>query len=112
MNQTPTTTHNNKMGDNADPLTTEIQIPVDNAIIADLLSDRYSRMDRGEVRAELEELYGKVWDEAELLQEYRFERFEAPYAHVTSLADGTACTLAFTADPRFFFLLRCEDAHE
>jgi hypothetical protein len=93
-------------------LTTEIFIPADNAILAELLHDRYSRMERGEVRAELESLYGHVWGEEELQQQYAVDWCKAPYAHVVRRADGKHCTLAYTENPRFYFLLHCEEADE
>ena len=99
------------MPDNAG-LTTEISIPADNAVLSDLLNDRYSRMERGEVRAELEEFYGQIWDETELQQQYQIERHDAPYVHVVRLADGKHCTLAYTETPRFYFLLHCEVPNE
>lgn len=99
------------MPDN-DGLTTEISIPANNAVLADLLHDRYSRMERGEVRAELEALYGKVWSEEELQQQYDVARLETPYAHVVNREDGKHCTLAYIETPRFYFLLQCEEADE
>jgi hypothetical protein len=92
-------------------LTTEISIPANDAVLADLLHDRYSRMERGEVRIELEELYGKVWDEEELQQQFQVDRHEAPYAHLVRKEDGKQCTLAYTETPRFYFLLH-EEAHD
>lgn len=95
-----------------DGLTTEISISADNTVLADMLHDRYRRMEPGDVRAELEELYGKVWTTAELETHYYIDKHDAPYAHVISRLTGATCTLAYTDKPRFYFLLQCEDADE
>lgn len=96
----------------ADPLTTEIQIPVDNAVIADLLGDRYARMERGEVRGELEELYGQVWSEDQLQEQFDVQSLEPPYAHVVRKADGVSGTVACVHQHRFYFLFKPEEACE
>lgn len=99
------------MPDNADPLTTEISITADNATIVELLKDRYARLDSGEARAELEELYGQVWNSEELAQDFFVEQHEAPYVHVVNKATGQRGTATYTDEPRFYFLFKSEDAH-
>lgn len=100
------------MAEKSDPLTTEIQLSADNAVIADLLSDRYSRMERGEVRGELENLYGDVWSEDQLREQFDVESVEPPYAHVIRKTDGTRGTVAFVDAHKFYFLFRAEDGHD
>lgn len=92
-------------------LTTEIPISANDSLLADIIHNRYGRMERGEVRAELEELYGTVWDETELQQLYDIDQHEPPYVRVKDRSSGKPCTLAYTENPRFYFLLQCEDAN-
>lgn len=92
------------MAEKADPLTTEIQVTIDNTTIADLLGDRYARMESGEVRSELENLYGPVWSEEQLQEQFDVDFIDAPYVHVRRKEDGTYGTLAFVDAPRFYFL--------
>lgn len=99
------------MPDNSDPLTTEVSIPADNATIVEILKDRYLRLESGEARAELEELYGQVWSADQLAQDFCVEQEDPPYVHVVHNTTGQRGTMTYTDTPRFYFLFRPEDDH-
>lgn len=103
----------NKMAEKPQSLTTEVQLPVDNTVVVDFLSDRYDRMDPGEVRGELENLYGTVWSEDQLQEQFDVKTIEPPYAHVVRKVDNVPGTIACVEKHKFYFLFRAnEDAHE
>ena len=54
-------------------------------------------------RAEMEALYGKVWDTEELKKDFENFRFEAPFVGVTRKSDGKFGNLTFQDQPRFYF---------
>jgi len=54
-------------------------------------------------RADLEEVYGKVWDTQELRDDFTVHSFLAPFVHVTRKSDGVRGTLAFQHWPRYYF---------
>lgn len=54
-------------------------------------------------RTRLEVRYGKVWDTAQLGQEFEVLGFMAPYAVVRRRSDGCKGSLEFQHHPRFYF---------
>jgi len=54
-------------------------------------------------RAELEGLYGKVWDTEELKADFEGFAFEAPFVGVTRKSDKQPGHLTFQDRPRFYF---------
>jgi hypothetical protein len=54
-------------------------------------------------RAELESLYGIVWDTTQLGQDFVVRSFLAPYVAVTEKATGKKGTVEFVHSPRFYF---------
>jgi len=59
-------------------------------------------------RARLEEQYGKgkVWNTAEVQQEFEITGFAAPFCMCKRKSDGKTGTLAFQHNPRFYFDFR------
>lgn len=101
------------MDNKSDLLTTEIQVSGDNTTIADVISDRYACMECGEVRGELESLYGQVWDTEQLRAQFDVQNIDPPYAHVVRKADNVYGTIAFVRAPEFYFLFKpTEDGNE
>lgn len=100
------------MPDNLDPLTTEISITANNSTIVEILKDRYVRLDSDEARAELEELYGQVWNADQHAQEFLVEQDDPPYVHVVNRETGQRGSMTYTDTPRFYFLFKPEDANE
>lgn len=54
-------------------------------------------------RATLEAKYGRVWDTAQLEQEFEVRGFLAPFVVVRRKSDGVAGSLEFRHSPRFYF---------
>jgi len=54
-------------------------------------------------RAELEALYGRVWDPRELATEFIIIGFMAPFIAVQRKSDGVKGSLEFQHQPRFYF---------
>jgi hypothetical protein len=54
-------------------------------------------------RAELEALYGRVWDTRELATEFIIIGFMAPFIAVQRKSDGVKGSLEFQHQPRFYF---------
>ena len=54
-------------------------------------------------RQEFEQTYGKVWDTAELTEEFSVESFMAPYVFVKRKKDSTRGSLKFNHRPRFYY---------
>lgn len=54
-------------------------------------------------RADLEKRYGKVWNTAELSQEFEVKGFMAPFVVVKRKSDGQVGSLTFQHNPRFYF---------
>lgn len=54
-------------------------------------------------RAALQERYGKVWNTAELTQEFEVKGFMAPFVVVKRKADGQVGSLTFQHNPRLYF---------
>jgi F0F1-type ATP synthase assembly protein I len=54
-------------------------------------------------RAELEAVYGQVWDTRELAAEFVIIGFMAPFIAVQRKSDGVKGSLEFQHQPRFYF---------
>lgn len=59
--------------------------------------------EKTELRKELEEKYGRVWDTDELTEEFVVEGFLAPFVTVRRKEDGVRGSMKFTHMPRFYF---------
>ena len=57
-------------------------------------------------RPGLERRYGRVWDTAELAQDFEVLGFAAPFVVVRRKADQKLGSLLFQHHPRFFFAFR------
>jgi hypothetical protein len=57
----------------------------------------------GQNRQTLEAAYGKVWDEAELAQEFRVTAIIPPQVVVVRRSDGQVGSMTFQNDPRVYF---------
>jgi len=57
-------------------------------------------------RKELQHLWGRVWNSAELHSEYEVEGFMAPYVVVTRKCDNVRGSLMFQHAPRYYFSFR------
>ena len=54
-------------------------------------------------RSELETIYGKVYDTAELQKEFTVKGFMAPFVAVSRISDGELGSLMFQHSPRYYF---------
>lgn len=64
-----------------------------------------AKVNVGLEREEVEKRYGKVWDTAELQEEFEVQGFIAPFVSVIRKSDAKQGTLMFQDSPRFYFLL-------
>jgi len=64
---------------------------------------RIAELNPGADRAELERLYGKVWDPREIATDFIIIGFAAPFAVVRRKVDGKTGSLEFQHEPRFYF---------
>ena len=51
----------------------------------------------------LEGKYGKIWNTAQLLEDFSVEGFLAPFVKVKRKSDGVIGTLKFQHSPRYYF---------
>lgn len=58
-------------------------------------------------REALEDKYGRVWSTDELTQDFEVIAFAAPFVQVKNKSTGSSGSMAFQAQPRFYF-----DFHE
>ena len=56
-------------------------------------------------RKRVEALYGRVWDTAQLAEDFEVLGFMAPYIVVRRKSDGKKGSLEFQHNPRFYFNL-------
>lgn len=54
-------------------------------------------------RVELAEVYGQVWDTAELTRDFDVEAFSAPFVVVRRKSDSQRGSLEFQHMPRFYY---------
>lgn len=54
-------------------------------------------------RVDLEKRYGKVWNTAELTQDFEVKGFMSPFVVVKRRADGQMGSLTFQHNPRLYF---------
>jgi hypothetical protein len=54
-------------------------------------------------RQTLEAVYGKIWDEGELAQEFRITAIIPPQVVVVRRSDGQVGSMTFQNEPRFYF---------
>ncbi len=54
-------------------------------------------------RAQLEPVFGRVWDATELAAEFEIVGFRAPFVVVRRHADGQVGSLLFAHESRFYF---------
>jgi hypothetical protein len=54
-------------------------------------------------REGLEQVYGKVWDTAQLTEEFEVKGFMAPMVVVKRKSDGVVGSMTFQHSPRYYF---------
>jgi len=88
----------------------KISIPISdsNQTIIDILNSQYGHLESGEVRTQLESFYDKVWNDAELVEQFAVSHFEPPYVHVIRKEDKARGTIMFVDSPRFYFSFSAE----
>jgi hypothetical protein len=64
----------------------------------------------GHDRQTLEAVYGKVWDEEELAQEFKVTAIIASKVVVVRKADGQVGSMEFQNQPRFYFNFKPDPA--
>jgi hypothetical protein len=67
------------------------------------LREYYEKKDPAEVRADLEQKYGTVWDDKELLADFGVQFFDGPRVHVINRDNGAPGTVGFIDKPRLYF---------
>jgi hypothetical protein len=82
-------------------LTTDIVVVASNKDVVALLKNQYGHLEKGEVRAILEQTHTPVWSNDELLETFEVSHFEPPYVHVIRKEDGRRGTIMFLDDPIF-----------
>jgi hypothetical protein len=91
--------------------TTDVNITGDNETLAAILQNQYGRLEAGEARAALEAAYEKVWNAAELAEQFDVADFAPPYVHVINKQSGQPGTVLYLDSPRFYFLFNPESAN-
>jgi hypothetical protein len=56
-----------------------------------------------QLKEQLTQQYGKVWNTKELQEDFEVIGFQAPYVVVKKKSDGVVGSLEFTHMPRFYF---------
>ena len=74
---------------------------IDPLEIMGRLLERFHTQPRG--RAELERVYGPVWDEQELLRDFEVLGFTSEVVEVRRKSDGLLGVLSYQDNPRFYF---------
>jgi hypothetical protein len=72
-------------------------------LLVDTLREYYEKKDPAEVRADLEQKYGTVWDDKELLTDFGVQFFDGPRVHVITRDNGAHGTVGFIDKPRLYF---------
>lgn len=75
----------------------------DDQLLVASLRDYYEKKDPADVRKDLSQKYGNVWDDKELLADFGVQFFDGPRVHVINRADGVRGTVGFIDKPRFYF---------
>lgn len=96
----------------ADNLTTDVNIAGDNDTLRAILQNQYGRLEAGEARTALEAAYEKVWNDAELAEQFEVSNVEPPYLHVIDKQSGQPGTVLYLDSPRFYFLFNAEHPNE
>ena len=78
--------------------------PIRRARLIEINSAVESRNNEAE-RKRLEHQHGRIWDAAQLAEEFDVIGFAAPYVVVKRKADGRKGSLEFQHTPRFYFNL-------
>ena len=81
-------------------------IPLDNArqTLVEVIREQFAARDTEELREVFETQYGEqMWNSEQLLEKFEVSHFDPPYVHVIRKVDGVAGTVAFNAEPRFYF---------
>ena len=60
-------------------------------------------MEEKQLKEQLEQTYGTVWNTKELQENFEVIGFQAPYVVVKRKSDGVLGSLEFTHMPRFYF---------
>jgi hypothetical protein len=95
------------MPNNSSP-TTEISIPADNKMLAEILQHQYGRFEAGEARTALEAVYSPVWNEDEFVAHFAVEEYSSPYVTAVNKNTGQRGTAMYLDAPRFYFLFNPE----
>ena len=90
--------------------TTNVNISGDNDTLAEILQNQYGRLGVTEARAALEAAYEKVWNEAELTEQFEVVDSAPPYVHVIDKQSKQRGTVMYLDSPRFYFLFNPEGA--
>jgi hypothetical protein len=75
----------------------------DGQLLVVTLREYYEKKDPAEVRGDLEQKYGTVWDDKELLENFGVQFFDGPIVHVISRDNGASGTVGFIDKPRLYF---------
>lgn len=88
--------------------TAEFDINPPHDIVAQILKNQFAHLDRGELRAILEDYYGegRVWNSEELLDRFEVSHFEPPYVHIIDKTTRFRGTVLFNDEPRLYFYFR------
>lgn len=73
-----------------------------NDVLVKILEAQYAEKEPNDLRAALE-LFGKTWDNSELLADFEVEFFDPPYVRVIQTATGVRGTVLFISNPRVYF---------
>jgi hypothetical protein len=75
----------------------------DDQLLVASLRKYYAGYTEDAARKDLENKYGAVWDDKELLTAFGVQVFDGPLVHVIRRADGARGTVAFIDTPRLYF---------
>jgi hypothetical protein len=72
-------------------------------LIIERLRQYYAPFSEEEARKELQERYGNVWNDAELMEEFAVQFFSPTTVHVIRKDSGAHGTVAYLTRPRLYF---------
>jgi hypothetical protein len=75
----------------------------DEQLVIDCLNDYYATWTEEDAKADLQEKYGEVWNDAELVENFGVQFFDGGAVHVIRKDSGKSGTVAYLKKPRLYF---------
>lgn len=75
----------------------------DEQFIVERLNDYYANWSEADARADLQEKYGEVWNDVELVENFGVQFFDGSVVHVIRKDSRKSGTVAYIKKPRLYF---------